>query len=119
VHEDDKSIALLDINPINPGHLLVIPKGHYKTITDMPVELCRHLAGVVWRMSYNLQEALDPDGIRVLQNNNEAAGQEVPHYHIHVIPRYLGDEANKRTKPSKAELVKLQEKLKKIGQQKI
>ncbi|MFA5406382.1 MAG: HIT family protein [Candidatus Nanoarchaeia archaeon] len=118
VYEDNKSIAFLDIYPINEGHLLVMPKEHYKTITDMPCKLNKHLAGVVWELVLRLQKTLDPPGIKIIQNNNEAAGQEVPHYHIHLLPRYEGDgerykETTLRTKANKDKLLKLQEKLQK------
>ena len=117
VFEDDKFIAFLDINPINPGHLLVIPKAHYKTITDMPKELYDDLHEVVWDLALKMQQQLDPDGIKIVQNNNEAAGQLVPHYHVHVIPRYAGDgerykEIWNPVKINEEELKRIQEKLK-------
>ncbi len=116
VYEDSKSIAILNIHPISPGHLLVIPKEHYKTITDMPESLYKHLAGVVWKLSLRIQEALDPDGLNIVQNNNVQAGQAVPHFHIHLIPRFLGDEENykewKEMKVSDDDLKKTEELLK-------
>jgi histidine triad (HIT) family protein len=117
IFEDRKCIAFLDINPINPGHFLVIPKEHYKTITDMPKKLCKHIAGVVWDLTLKLQQTLDPEGVKVLQNNNEQAGQAVPHYHVHVIPRNKGDgayykEVWKTRKLSNAEMKSIQDILK-------
>jgi histidine triad (HIT) family protein len=117
VYEDKKCLAFLDINPVNPGHLLVIPKSHYKTITDMPQKLCEHLAGIVWTLSLKVQQALDPDGIKVVQNNNEQAGQVVPHYHVHVIPRNRGDldhyrEEWKTRKLDEGEMKDIQKKIK-------
>jgi histidine triad (HIT) family protein len=116
VYEDKQCLAFLDINPVNPGHLLVIPKAHYKTITDMPKKLCEHLAGVVWSLSLKVQQELDPDGIKVVQSNNEQAGQLVPHYHVHVIPRYKGDgdhyiEEWKTQELSEEDMKEIQEKL--------
>jgi len=116
VYEDKDCLAFLDINPVNPGHLLVIPKGHYKTITDMPEKLHGHIYQVAWRLALKLQQELDPDGLKVLQNNNEQAGQVVPHFHVHLIPRVEGDgeyyrEAWKSRKLSQDEFEALKAKL--------
>ena len=117
VFEDSELMAFLDANPVNPGHLLVIPKKHYKTITDMPRELHGRLYELVWSLAYDLQKKLDPDGLRVSQSNNEAAGQLVPHFHVHMIPRYEGDEVFyqeliKPRKLSSSEMKRIQAKLK-------
>lgn len=93
IYEDDEVLAFLDVKPINPGHLLVIPKAHYKTVTDMPKELHGKIYEVVWDLALRVQESLDPDGLKLIQNNNIQAGQVVPHFHVHLIPRFKGDEA--------------------------
>ncbi|MBD3312050.1 HIT domain-containing protein [archaeon] len=116
VYEDDEVLAFLDVNPVNPGHLLVVPKAHYKTITDMPKDLYEEIAEKVWELSLKMQKALDPDGMNIVQNNNEHAGQLVPHYHVHVIPRYSGDsdryiEEWKTKDLSKEEMKEVQAKL--------
>ncbi len=94
IYEDENFLAFLDINPINPGHTLVIPKEHYKTITDAPKSVWADLMSLVWEITLKIQQTIDPDGINIVQNNNEQAGQEVPHIHVHIIPRFGGDEEN-------------------------
>jgi len=91
VHEDDRVLAFLDANPLAPGHTLVIPKDHHEHVQDMPTDL----AGAVFEAAHDLVEpiesAVDADGTTVAFNNGEAAGQEVPHAHCHVVPRFEGD----------------------------
>ena len=90
IYEDDKVLAFLDIAPINPGHTLVIPKAHFENIFETPEELVAELTTVVKKVSHALQ-VLGPEGMNVAMNNGKAAGQDVFHSHIHVIPRYQGD----------------------------
>jgi len=91
LYEDDAVLSFLDINPINPGHALVIPKNHYPTILDVDDEDLKKVAVVTKLIAKALRDALFCDGINVLQNNFEAAGQLIHHFHIHVIPRFEGD----------------------------
>jgi histidine triad (HIT) family protein len=91
VYEDEKCIAILDINPNNKGHTLVIPKEEYETILDCPKEVLHHLIDVVKMVSAKMEKALGCDGINISINNKPAAGQEIAHIHIHVIPRYNKD----------------------------
>ncbi|MEJ5300093.1 MAG: HIT family protein [Thermodesulforhabdaceae bacterium] len=91
LYEDDFVLSFLDINPINPGHALVIPKKHYPTILDVDDEDLKKTAAVTKLVARALKEALSCDGINILQNNFEAAGQLIHHFHIHVIPRFEGD----------------------------
>ena len=116
IYEDENYMAFLDINPINPGHTLVIPKSHYKTITDAPKEVWSGLMALVWDLALKIQKKLDPDGLNIIQNNNVQAGQVVPHIHVHIIPRYGGDEENykewKTMKLPEEEFKKLQNYLK-------
>lgn len=91
VYEDDGFIAFLDINPINPGHTLVIPKEHSETILDVNPETLSKLAKVVKIVAEAVAKALNVDGVNVMQNNKEIAGQGVPHIHFHVIPRFNED----------------------------
>lgn len=90
LYEDSEALAFLDINPINLGHALVIPKKHFQNILETPEDIMVHMMKVVKKVSHGL-EALKPDGINIKINNKEAAGQDVFHSHIHVIPRYIGD----------------------------
>ncbi|MGC8720775.1 MAG: HIT family protein, partial [Thermodesulforhabdaceae bacterium] len=91
IYEDDSVLSFLDINPINPGHALVIPKKHYPTIIDVDDEDLKKTAVVTKIVARAIKEALNCDGINILQNNFGAAGQLIFHFHIHVIPRFEGD----------------------------
>lgn len=94
VYEDKNCVAFLDIKPVNPGHLLVVSKEHYETITDMPKTVLKEISGVIQDLARKVETRLDPDGIKIVQNNGSQAGQEVFHFHVHLIPRYEGDEVN-------------------------
>jgi histidine triad (HIT) family protein len=89
VYENEKVIVILDINPANKGHLLVIPKNHYENIFDIPEDEFLEVMKVVKKLSRIFQ---DYDGLNILQNNKEQAGQVVKHLHVHLIPRVKGDE---------------------------
>lgn len=91
VYEDDDVLAFLDINPIAPGHTLVIPKGHYETLVDIPDGVGAKIFPVLSRVGKAVMAALKADGFNCLQNNFAAAGQIVFHSHWHVIPRFEGD----------------------------
>jgi len=92
VYEDSRTIVFMDINPVNPGHLLVIPKKHYETIGELSEPLLKHLAKIVQLMYEKIMLSVEPDGINIVQNNGRVAGQIVPHVHIHIIPRFKGDD---------------------------
>ena len=87
----DNSIAILDISPVNKGHALVISKKCYPTFTDAPLETLSHMMAIARRIDAKQREVLGADGTNIMINNSPASGQEVPHLHIHVIPRYSGD----------------------------
>ena len=91
VYEDDRVLAFLDINPVNHGHTLVIPKEHTTNIFDVAPETLAQLITVAQRVAAAQRDALACDGVNLVMNNGEAAGQEVPHIHFHVIPRYIDD----------------------------
>lgn len=91
VYEDACSLAFLDINPVSSGHALVIPKGHYETLLDIPDDLAAKLMPVLARVGKAVMAATGADGFNCLQNNFAAAGQIVFHSHWHVIPRFTGD----------------------------
>ena len=101
VYEDDLVIAFLDINPVNKGHLLVVPKQWCKNIFDGETEVLAQMMRVGQKLGLAIKKSLGADGINLLMNNGEAAGQEVPHAHLHVIPRYEGD--NTYQKPTHKE----------------
>ena len=93
LHEDEDTLAFMDINPLNDGHALVIAKGHHVNLFETPDETLAAVASAVKRVARAVREALAPDGLNVLQANGLAAGQSVYHYHVHVLPRRSDDDA--------------------------
>lgn len=91
VTETEKVFSFLDINPINPGHLLVVPKIHYTTIFEIPDSCLSELVSIVKKLSSAVYKAMGAEGINVLQNNFRAAGQLIDHAHFHIIPRFTND----------------------------
>lgn len=91
VYEDDNFKVFLDIAPANPGHCLVVPKTHAKNIYEIDPELLSKAIKVAQTIAVKVKKATGCDGVNILQNNEEAAGQSVFHFHIHVIPRYNKD----------------------------
>ena len=91
VFEDDATLAFLDPRQANEGHLLIVPKRHVETVCDLGENDASRLFRVVPRIARALQAALRPDGISMWQSNGHGAHQEVPHAHIHLMPRYVGD----------------------------
>ncbi|MCR3906107.1 MAG: HIT family protein [Tenericutes bacterium] len=88
VYEDDYVVAFLDISQATKGHTLVVPKQEYTDIFEVPEELSAHLFKVVTLLSKAIKKAFNPQGLNILGNNGEAAGQTVFHFHLHIIPRY-------------------------------
>ncbi|MBI4448667.1 HIT family protein [Candidatus Woesearchaeota archaeon] len=91
VYEDEYTFAFLDVQPINKGHTLVIPKSHHENLFDLPKDQLHQCISTVKTVALAIKESLRPDGINVGMNNNRAAGQVVFHAHFHIIPRFLGD----------------------------
>ncbi len=90
VYEDEMSLAFLDINPVNPGHTLIIPKKHFENIYDLNEEIAAHLMKVAKKISIALKKT-GVDGINITMNNEKDAGQVIFHSHIHIMPRIKGD----------------------------
>ena len=110
IYEDDDFTVILDAGPATRGHALIIPKEHYANIYELPEELAGKAFKLAKKLAVHMTDKLNCDGFNILQNNNEAAGQSVFHFHIHLIPRYEGDGAFTQWKPGKPEA----EELKKI-----
>jgi len=91
LYEDDTAFAIMDINPLNAGHALVILKNHAPTIFDAePADLSAAIAAAK-KVATAIRTALKPDGLNMLQANGAAAFQSVPHFHLHLIPRFTND----------------------------
>ena len=92
VYEDDLVLSFMDINPINLGHLLVIPKKHSRLVRDMDPKTSAHLFDVSQKISSAMRlSGINCEGINFLINDGRSAGQEVEHVHMHLIPRFSGD----------------------------
>ena len=93
VYRDERCVAFLDIHPINPGHVLVVPVRHESELSDLDPTIAGHLMIVAQRIAAALrQSSLRCEGINLLLADGEAAGQEIFHTHVHVVPRYVGDD---------------------------
>jgi len=90
-YEDADAIAFMDIQPVNIGHVLVVSRLHYENLEDVPDELALHLFRVATKLAPAVKKVADAEGINVVVNSGSAAGQDEPHYHVHVIPRIGGD----------------------------
>lgn len=90
IYEDEVVKAFLDVNPSHNGHTLIVPKKHYENIFDIEEEVLNHITKTAKKLSLNLKEKLNYDGITLTQNNEY--GQEVKHYHLHLIPKYKEEE---------------------------
>ena len=95
IYEDDYCLCFLDINPVNNGHTLIIPKKHYLDINDISLEELNNINNAVKKVYYLLNSKLNPNGIKIVQNNGTL--QEVKHYHTHIIP-YFDNETLKDVK---------------------
>ena len=92
IYEDDVCLAFLDLSQTTDGHTLVIPKKHYKNILEVNDETLTHLIVVTKRLANKIVKNLNANGVNILTNANEIAGQTVMHFHIHIIPRYNQDD---------------------------
>ncbi|MEM6259928.1 MAG: HIT family protein [Planctomycetota bacterium] len=91
LYEDGRVLSFLDIGPLSAGHALVIPKGHYETIDQVPPEAAAAMFKIVPGLSKAIMQATGAKSWNLLQNNGSAAGQAVGHVHLHIIPRVSGD----------------------------
>ncbi len=91
VYEDDHTLGIMDINPLNAGHCLVITKAHAATLFDADVADLQAAIATARRVAKGIRSALNPDGLNMLQANGAAAFQSVPHFHLHLIPRWNND----------------------------
>ena len=107
VYEDSICRVILDVNPANKGHALIIPKEHFDNIYSMDAETAAKIFTIATEVAKAQKAELNPDGLNILQNNGEAAGQTVFHFHMHLVPRYIKDNLTMTWIPGKADTEEL------------
>ena len=116
VYEDEAVMSFLDIRPLNLGHTQVIPKAHFVDIFDIPVELISRVNAVAKHVAPAIKKAAGADGISIIQQNGKAAGQDIFHFHVHVVPRFEGQKLPRFNELQLVERPKLNDMSKKIRQ---
>ena len=106
IYEDEDFKVILDINPASKGHAVILPKNHAKNLFELPDDDAEKIFKVARKCGAAMMEVLHCDGLNVLQNNGEAAGQTVFHLHVHLIPRYDGDNVHIKWIPNPVEISK-------------
>lgn len=101
LYEDEIVKVIFDLGPASVGHVLILPKCHFDNIYSLDDETAAHLFKVAVKIANALKDALDLEGLNVVQNNGELAGQTVLHFHMHLIPRYKGDAVHVTWTPGK------------------
>ena len=109
VYEDEMFRVILDLSPATKGHALVLPKQHYRNIFDIDEKTASKLFVVASKVARAMKETLKCDGMNIVQNNEEIAGQTVFHFHLHIIPRYVGDGQNINWTPGNSNTEELQQ----------
>ena len=115
IYEDDTFKVILDMGPATKGHALILPKDHYDNLFEIDDQVAGKAMILAKKLANKMMDKLGADGLNLVQNNNEAAGQTVNHFHLHVIPRYKDDGQNilwNPTKPTEEELKEVCELLK-------
>ena len=92
LREDSETLAFMDINPANRGHALVIPKQHWQDVYTIPDSTIGAVGATARRIATAVRTALTPDGVNLVQANGSGAAQSVLHFHMHVLPRFSGDD---------------------------
>ncbi len=91
IYEDDMFTVILDASPATRGHALILPKEHAANVYELPDETASRVFVLAKRLATRMTDILHCDGFNIVQNNGEVAGQTVFHFHMHLIPRYIGD----------------------------
>lgn len=94
IYEDNDFTVIMDAAPATKGHSLILPKDHYANIFELNEEVAGKAFKLAKKLASDMTEKLSCDGFNIVQNNGEAAGQTVFHFHMHLIPRYKDDNAN-------------------------
>ena len=92
IYEDDEFKVILDASPASKGHALILPKEHYADIYEIDEKTAGHAMQLAKKLAKHMTDVLKCDGFNIVQNNHEIAGQTVFHFHMHLIPRYKGDQ---------------------------
>ena len=113
IYEDDKVLAILDISQATKGHTLIMPKDHFANLYEIDEETLKHLISVSKKLACHYKK-IDENilGINILNNNEEAAGQSVMHYHMHLIPRYQDDDLKIKFTEHKLDLDEVEKQFK-------
>ena len=96
VQENDDLLAIMDLFPATPGHILILSKQHVENIYLMPIDLGTRIMATAIYVAKAIKQQLSPDGLNLIQSNDLAAGQTIPHFHLHIVPRYNGDAVSLR-----------------------
>lgn len=88
IYEDDMFSVIMDASPASKGHALILPKDHYANVYELPEDTAAAAFVLAKKLAPKMAAALECDGMNIVQNNGEAAGQTVFHFHMHLIPRY-------------------------------
>ncbi len=109
IYEDEDFRVILDLGPATKGHALILPKEHAADLFELPEETAAKVLPVAKKVAANMMEKLHCDGLNLVQNNGEAAGQTVLHFHLHLIPRYAQDGQRIGWKPQSPSAEELEE----------
>ena len=114
LYEDDVVKVIFDAGPASSGHVLILPKEHFDNVYSLDDDTAAHIFQVAVKVAKALKEGLNLEGLNIVQNNGEIAGQTVFHFHMHIIPRYKGDTVNVGWKPGEV-TDEESEKIKSLG----
>ena len=114
IYEDELFRVILDLSPATKGHALILPKEHFQDLYDLGKEQAAELMLVAQKVAHHMQEVLGMEGLNLVQNNGELAGQTIFHFHLHLIPRYSDDGNGERLAWNHMEIT--QEQLDQLGQ---
>ena len=117
LYEDENFRVILDLGPASKGHALILPKSHAASIYELSDEMAAKAMILAKKMATAMTAALKCDGFNIVQNNGEGAGQTVFHFHMHLIPRYKGDQVGITWKPGELSDADKEEILLKVKEQ--
>ena len=96
VYEDNDILIIMYLYPATPGHILVLPRQHIENIFSLREDLASRIMVAATKIAKVIKQQLSPDGLNLIQSNDLAAGQTIPHFHLHIVPRYNGDAVSLR-----------------------